>query len=186
MERQVFDGFLHPVSQNHHLTVAAPVRLTSRAGGDLLVASSNQTCSSRQTRRVHTFTENKLVTRMLRISTVSVMVTVTPLEPLMSTHSQCFSSRTALPSRRRSAELLTLMLTWSAQVEGEAVSLLHHLMASAGPDHRSRPEVKSCVVSLAVVKHGGVGLHPWGPQPRPPVWGAADLVAAGDLHRQEV
>lgn len=79
-----------------------------------------------------------------------------------------------------------LTLTWSGQVEGEAVSLLQHLVASAGPDHLSRPQVKASAVSLAVVKHGGVGLHSLRPQPRAPVWGAADLVAAGDLHRQEV
>lgn len=78
-----------------------------------------------------------------------------------------------------------LVLTWSVQMEGEAVCLLlHHLMASTGPDHLSRSDVKSSVVSLAVVKHSGMGLHTLRPHPGPSVWGAADLVAAGDLHRQ--
>lgn len=72
-------------------------------------------------------------------------------------------------------------------MEREGVSLLlHHLLSSAGPYHLPWPDVKSSVVSLSVVQHWGVSLHTWRAQSRPPVWGAADLVAAGDLHRQQV
>lgn len=39
--REIVDGFLHSISQNHHLTVAAPLRFTSRAGRGLLVRSSS-------------------------------------------------------------------------------------------------------------------------------------------------
>lgn len=79
--------------------------------------------------------------------------------------------------------VLKLILTWSIQMEWEVMCLLlHHLMASTGPYHLSWPNVKSSVVSLAVVKHCGMRVHTLRPHPCPPVWGAADLVAAGDLH----
>lgn len=59
--------------------------------------------------------------------------------------------------------------------------LLHHFMASTGPYHLSWLNVKSYVVSLAMVKHCGMRLHTKS-HSCSPVRGAADLVAAGDLH----
>ena len=70
---------------------------------------------------------------------------------------------------------------------------VHHPRSSAGSDHLSRPAVKPSVVSRSVEHHGRPRLHAVGAHPRPaeygqgpPVWGAADLVAAGDLHTQQV
>lgn len=81
-------------------------------------------------------------------------------------------------------ELLWLILTWSIQMEWEVVCLLlHHLMAPSGPYHLSWPDVKPSIVSLSVVQHWAVRLHTLRAHSSP-VWGAADLIAAGDLHGQ--
>lgn len=82
---------------------------------------------------------------------------------------------------------MELLLTCSVQMEREVLRvLLHQLMSSAGPHHVSWPYVESSVVSLSVVQHLGVRLQALRAHPWPPVWGAADLVAAGDLDRQQV
>lgn len=77
------------------------------------------------------------------------------------------------------------LLTCSVQMERE-VMRLHQLMSSTGPHHVSWPDVKSPVVSLSVVQHRGVRLHALRAHSWPPVWGAADLIATGDLDRQQV
>lgn len=82
---------------------------------------------------------------------------------------------------------MELRLTCSVQMEREVMCLLlHQLMSSAGPHHVCWPYVKSSVVSLSVVEHRGVRLHALRAHSWPPVWGAADLVATGDLDRQQV
>lgn len=67
--------------------------------------------------------------------------------------------------------------------------LLHHPLRSTGPYHVSGPPVKSSIVTLYMEDHGkprlqAMGSHPWTTEHRqgPPLWSAADLIAAGDLH----
>lgn len=82
----------------------------------------------------------------------------------------------------RQVELLGRLLTCSVQMEWEVMCLLlHQLVSSTGPHHGSWPHGKPSVVSLPVVQHRGVRLQTLRAHSRPPVWGAADLVATGDL-----
>lgn len=69
--------------------------------------------------------------------------------------------------------------------------LLHHPLCSTGPHHVPWPPVKPSIVTLYMEDHGrpklqAMGSNPWTTEhrQRPPVWGAADLIAAGDLHTQ--
>lgn len=50
---KIFDGFLHSVTQNQHLAVAAPPWFTPRAAMVLLVRSLSQSCTYSTIKKMH-------------------------------------------------------------------------------------------------------------------------------------
>lgn len=73
-------------------------------------------------------------------------------------------------------------------MEAEIICLLlHHPLCSTGP-YLSWPPMKPSTVTVYMEEHGrptlhAMGSHPWTTE-HTPVWGAADLIAVGDLHTQ--
>lgn len=75
-------------------------------------------------------------------------------------------------------------------MEAEMICLLHHSMCSTGPHHLSWSPLKPSMATLYREEHGRPRLHamrshPWATE-QTPVWSAADLIAVGDLHTQQV
>lgn len=89
---------------------------------------------------------------------------------------------------------LVLFPTWAVGMETKMMCLLlHHSLWSNGPDHLSQPPIEPSFVSLSMEQHvrpklQAMRTHPLTTEHRQmsPVWGAADLITAGNLHTQEI